>query len=110
MSNKHRGRPKGAINIPREILDEVPAHCPKCKSTERTKDGSPSADRPLTGVHGGRPYNRVIWTRCTCKGCGQRLMVREFIFDPEATEKTENRKPIISPQNQVEDVPADAVE
>jgi DNA-directed RNA polymerase subunit RPC12/RpoP len=82
MSSKQRGRPRGTPNYDRSIIDEVPARCTKCGSTDRTKDGKPSADRHLSGYRDGQFFNRIIWTRCTCKQCGQRLMVREFVFDP----------------------------
>ena len=58
-----------------EVVEEVPAACPRCKSTDR--DGyEGSLTRQISGLSkDGRPFNRIRWQYCTCKSCGQRYRV-----------------------------------
>ena len=59
-------------------VEEVPAMCPTCQSTDRTGyEGI--IERQISGTkRDGTPFNLVRWLSCTCKGCGQRLRVRRF--------------------------------
>ncbi|MFN5975671.1 MAG: hypothetical protein ACK58H_05245 [Planctomyces sp.] len=58
-----------------EVVEEVPAACPRCHSTDR--DGyEGSLVRQISGMsRDGRPFNRIRWQYCTCRGCGQRYRV-----------------------------------
>jgi hypothetical protein len=57
------------------VVEEVPAACPRCKSTKRTKlEGS--LVRNISGVsRDGMPFSRVRWSYCTCVDCEQRYRV-----------------------------------
>lgn len=58
-----------------EVVEEVPAACPRCKSTDR-EGYEGSLVRQISGLSkDGRPFNRIRWNYCTCKGCGQRYRV-----------------------------------
>ena len=58
-----------------EVVEEVPAACPRCHSTDR--DGyEGSLVRQISGMsRDGKPFNRIRWQYCTCRGCGQRYRV-----------------------------------
>ena len=66
---------------PREVrvqVEEVPAMCPKCKTTGRTGYES-IKHRKISGTkRDGTPFNLVRWLNCKCKGCGQCLRVQRF--------------------------------
>lgn len=58
-----------------EVVEEVPAACPRCHSTDREQlEGT--ITRNISGLSkDGRIFNRVRWAYCTCRGCGQRYRV-----------------------------------
>ncbi len=73
---------------PPEIVAMLPVICPRCRSTDRKsfKDGRDRvADMPGIKVEPtlGVRYDRIIYRRTVCNGCGQRLDVREFTMRPE---------------------------
>jgi hypothetical protein len=79
------GRPVGAETAERVDTVSLPAACPKCHSTRRKPyTEGVVADRKMSGVIDGRPYNRIVWRRTQCADCGQALTVREFHFAPES--------------------------
>ena len=52
-------------------IEEIPPHCPSCMSTDREKKNG-TLVRNISGVsRDGRPFNRVKWTYCKCRACGQ---------------------------------------
>ena len=66
-----------------ETVDELPAACPRCGSTDRTQkecqvDVSKHLDRPICGTIHGKPYNRVVWSYATCRECDTRYRIRTF--------------------------------
>ena len=57
------------------VVEEVPATCPRCQSTDREQmEGT--ITRNISGVtRDGRIFNRVRWAYCTCRKCFQRYRV-----------------------------------
>jgi hypothetical protein len=63
------------------LVEEVPAHCPRCKSTDREKQEG-SITRHWSGVtQDGREYNQCRWAYATCRNCSQRYRIirRELV-------------------------------
>jgi len=58
-------------NVADITIEEIPPHCPACKSTDREKKNG-TLVRNISGIsRDGRPFNRVKWTYCKCRACGQ---------------------------------------
>lgn len=63
------------------LVEEVPARCPRCKSTDRDKHEG-SITRNIHGVtRDGHEFNRCRWAYATCRNCSQRYRIirREFV-------------------------------
>lgn len=79
------GRPSGSINKEYADVEEIPACCVKCGSTEMVRvPGSKEEIRRLEGTtRSGHPFNRVRWTRKRCSKCGQHHSVRAYYTTDE---------------------------
>jgi hypothetical protein len=92
-----RGRPKGAKNLKRPTVIDIPPGCPRAgyESTEYVVLRL-AAERPLQGIRDGRPYNHVTWRRGRCLACSQHYVLITYEFRPAVgplTSSQENRKP-----------------
>jgi len=73
---------------PAETVSMLPVICPRCRSVKRKpfKDGRDRV-RDFAGIQVepvlGVRYDRIIYRRTICLGCGQLLNVREFTMKPE---------------------------
>jgi hypothetical protein len=68
-------QPEALRDVADEVVEEVPAACPRCHSTDR-EGFEGSLTRQISGLsRDGRPFNRIRWQYCTCRGCGQRYRV-----------------------------------
>lgn len=68
---------------PVEKVTEIPAACPQCKSTKRTKKQH-VVSRQISGVlPTGQEYTHVKNYRADCRSCGQRLSYNSYVYDPE---------------------------
>lgn len=76
MRTTPRENPVGSASHAKEriaevTIEEIPPHCPSCMSTDREKKNG-TLVRNISGVsRDGRPFNRVKWTYCKCRACGQ---------------------------------------
>ena len=62
-----------------EVVESVPAACPRCKSTERTQLEGGKITREIVGTsRDGREFNRVRWSYASCKKCSQRYRVKQL--------------------------------
>jgi hypothetical protein len=84
MEEKKRGRPAGSKTRPAEVVEAIPAACPKCGCTERSvmrvaketqctgygADGDGYQEVEHGGVTAdGRHYTHTVWRRVMCHGC-----------------------------------------
>lgn len=54
--------------------------CPKCGCTDRTKKEN-VRKRDINGkTRDGRRFSQVVWSSCTCKQCGQRYNMVEYLL------------------------------
>ena len=90
---KRPGRPAGAPNRAYPQVQDRPARCPKCQSTDRTI--LPNARRVEwpSGIdpHTGQPVTHVIRRRARCSSCGQHYMVASYEYQ-NAPRKRGRRK------------------
>jgi len=64
-----------------EVVESVPAACPRCKSTERTQLEGGKITRNINGTsRDGRQFNRVRWSYASCKKCSQRYRVKQLEY------------------------------
>ena len=57
------------------VVEEVPAACPRCHSTDREQmEGT--ITRKISGMtQDGRLFTRVRWAYATCRNCDQRYRI-----------------------------------
>lgn len=80
------GRPKGS-RIEYEVVEEIPASCPRCHSTDLKVLPRQPIVRPYSGP---MDYDRVIWRMKRC-ACGQHLSVRTY--EKESRKLIKDEKP-----------------
>ena len=68
---KKRGRPRKIDTC----VEEVPARCPKCGSTDRTRKENVRTRAIRGTTRDGRDYNLCIWSQVTCNACNQSYRV-----------------------------------
>lgn len=72
------GRPPGSSNKDFKRVEERPAFCPSCGSTElNVKPGSHKRECDVSGEIDGYKYNKVVWRLKVCE-CGQHVKVRSY--------------------------------
>lgn len=72
------GRPPGARTKKWEIVETVPAACPKCGSTKRAPYKGSPIEKAILGERGGRMFTHVVWRRTHCLQCGQHRKDKSF--------------------------------
>jgi hypothetical protein len=78
MTQKQRGRPKGATNIAARA-EVAPSRCPACGSSRRTKYENPERrDYSAAGLE----FIAMIYRTCRCLDCGQARRDQEKVFPP----------------------------
>ncbi|MFV0446679.1 MAG: hypothetical protein ACK5Q5_24165 [Planctomycetaceae bacterium] len=71
MAKQTRGRPKGSTTQPIPVSLAPKSRCKKCNSTDRTEYTN-RREHPFEGIDpDGQPYNRIVFRRTSCAGCGQ---------------------------------------
>lgn len=79
-STKKKSTPKRKT-VECEVVESVPAACPRCKSTERTQLEGGKISRSINGTsRDGRQFNRVRWSYASCKKCSQRYRVKQLEY------------------------------
>jgi hypothetical protein len=64
-----------------EVVESVPAACPRCKSTERTQLEGGKITRSIKGTsRDGRQFNRVRWSYASCRKCNQRYRIKQLEY------------------------------
>jgi len=78
MAKKKPGRPKGTKNLEYDMVDEYPAACRKCGSTDLStmRNNRPDIKNISGRAANGTIYNRVRWDCKRCKNCGQAVKVK----------------------------------
>ncbi len=72
------GRPAGSANRHYADLVVLPPACPMCEGTNFTPRQQ-TISREINGtLLDGRIYNRIVWSKARCTGCGQWVAFREF--------------------------------
>ena len=75
--NEYRkpGPPEARKPVADCVVEEVPAACPRCYSTDREQmEGT--ITRQIGGMTSdGRPFTRVRWAYATCRNCDQRYRI-----------------------------------
>lgn len=75
------GRRRGAKNIAHVYVEVNPSRCPVCHSTKRAPyDRAPHVVES-SGMHDGRPYNRVVFRYTKCLVCGQARCDKHYEYD-----------------------------
>ncbi len=71
------GRPPGSQNREYVPLKVLPPACPRCEGTAFTPREQ-TVTRDISGEIDGRVYNRIVWAKACCEGCGQWVTFREY--------------------------------
>ena len=73
---KRKSKPKVDKTSP-VVVAHNPVRCPNCGSTERSAFQN-VVTRQIDGVADGMVFDHVVWKRCGCKTCGQKLVVKYY--------------------------------
>jgi ribosomal protein S27AE len=77
-SKKKRGRPKGKKNIPVKYSAAIGHRCPSCGMGDFIRIKKIKS-MPYAGVHDGKTYTSIVFTRSVCKNCGQRTVLKDYL-------------------------------
>lgn len=86
-THKPKGRPKGAKNIQRPVVVEIPAACPiergGCGSTRSEVLRIAAEDFFRGELPSGHRYTRILSRRVRCRDCGRHYIVRSYEYRAE---------------------------
>lgn len=82
-STRKPGRPKGAKTKQLPTVQEIPAKCPRCGSTSRTRKTNQRAYvRPEHIATTATARTITRWSQVQCRQCNQLYRIREVKTEP----------------------------
>lgn len=73
-SSERKRKPKKQQSV---VVSHQPVRCPSCGSTERSPFQN-VVTREISGTADGKVFDHVVWKRCSCKTCGQKMVVKYY--------------------------------